>query len=214
MSAIKSCDSLLKMLIFSVCLKSWMNGSLCLWFSNFSINLLTLFSRFVFCCSTAESELQIICDPRCCYRFHHNLSNRLMVPKMIMRLGFVDLVDHISSSIFARLVALSELSEPSGRAHPQFSYIPLSRCKLQAVCWGERQHVTVSGKFAGLSLGRAENCTKTLYLEGVSKYSCIARSLVSGDRMEFHRAIYILRRVHCSEEYCLSSSLEAFSSWN
>ena len=53
-SAIKSCDSLLNLLIFCVWLKSWTNDSWCLWFSNFSINLLTLFSRVVFCCSTAE----------------------------------------------------------------------------------------------------------------------------------------------------------------
>ena len=57
-----------------------------------------------------------------------------MVPKMILRLGFVDLADHIASSILARLVALSELSEPSGRVHPEFSYMPLSQCKLQVVC--------------------------------------------------------------------------------
>ena len=57
-----------------------------------------------------------------------------MVPKMILRLGVVDLVDHIASSILARLAALSELSAPSGRAHPKFSYIPLSQCKLQAEC--------------------------------------------------------------------------------
>ena len=53
-----------------------------------------------------------------------------MVPKMILRLGFVDLVDHVASSISARHVALSELSEPSGGAHAVFSYIPLSQCKL------------------------------------------------------------------------------------
>ena len=41
-----------------------------------------------------------------------------MVFKMILLLGFVDLVDHIASSILARLVALSELSVPSGRVHP------------------------------------------------------------------------------------------------
>ena len=77
-----------------------MNDSLCLWFSNFSINLLTLFSRVL---------------------FHRNFSNRLMVPNMILRLGFVDLVDHISSLILARIVALSEFSEPSGGAHNEFS---------------------------------------------------------------------------------------------
>ena len=81
---------------------------------------------------------------------------------MILRLGFVDLVYHIASSILARLVALSELSELSGRAHPESSYIPLSQCKLQAVCCGDRLHVTVSGKVASLSLGRASNCTQIL----------------------------------------------------
>ena len=85
-----------------------------------------------------------------------------MVPKMILRLGFVDLVDHIASSILARRVALPEFCEPSGGAHPKFSYIPLSQCKLQAVCCTERLHVTVSGAIADLSLGRASNCTKIL----------------------------------------------------
>ena len=41
-----------------------------------------------------------------------------MVPKLILRLGFVDLADHVTSSILARHVALSESSVPSGRAHP------------------------------------------------------------------------------------------------
>ena len=40
--------------------------------------------------------------------FTVTFSNRLMVPKMTLRLGFVDLVDHIASSIVARNVALSE----------------------------------------------------------------------------------------------------------
>ena len=35
-----------------------------------------------------------------------------MVPKMILRLGFENLVDHTASSMFARLVAISESSEP------------------------------------------------------------------------------------------------------
>ena len=102
-----------------------------------------------------------------------------MVPKMILLIGFVGLVGHIASSILARLVALSEFSAPSGRAHPEFSYMPLSQNKVQAVCCRERLHVTVSGKIACLSLERASNCTKILYVEGVSKYSCMARSLVS-----------------------------------
>ena len=59
-----------------------------------------------------------------------------MVPKMILRLGFVDLADHAASSILTQFVALSELSEPSGRAHPEFSHTSLSQCKLPDVCCG------------------------------------------------------------------------------
>ena len=80
-----------------------------------------------------RKRYSIFYDPRCCYRFLGSFSSRSMVPKMILRLGFVDLVDHTASSILARRVALPELSEPSGGAHPEFSYIPLSQCKLQAV---------------------------------------------------------------------------------
>ena len=104
---------------------------------------------------------------------------------MILRLRFVDLVDHIASSILVQHVVLSEFSEPSGRAHPEFSYIPLSQRKLGAVCCRERLHVTVFGKIASLFLERASKCTKILNFECVSKYFCMARSLVSSDRMEF-----------------------------
>ena len=41
-----------------------------------------------------------------------------MVPKMILRLGFVDLADHIASSILTQLMALSKSSVLSGRARP------------------------------------------------------------------------------------------------
>ena len=43
--------------------------------------------------------LEKFCNPRCCYKFPRNSSDRLMGPKMILRLGFVDLVHHIASSI-------------------------------------------------------------------------------------------------------------------
>ena len=102
-----------------------------------------------------------------------------MIPKMILLLGFVDIVDHIASSILPRLVAFSELSASSSGARPEFSYIPLSQCKLQAVYCGERLHVPLFGKIASLSLERASNGTKMLYFESVPKYSCMARSLVS-----------------------------------
>ena len=128
-----------------------------------------LCSRVLYSAARLQKEvLQIFCGPRCRCRFHRNFSNRLMVPKMILRLGFVDLADHIASSIAARLVALSELSEPSGRAHPEFSYVQLSQCKLQAVYCRERLHVTAFGKIASLSLWRASNCTKIQYFDGVS----------------------------------------------
>ena len=65
-----------------------------------------------------------------------------MVPKMTLCLGVVNLADHIAGSISIRLEALWELSKPSGKFHLQLSYIPLPPCKLQAVCWSERLHVT------------------------------------------------------------------------
>ena len=82
-------------------------------------------------------------------------------------------------------MALLELSELFGRAPPVSSYIPLSQCKLPVVCCRERLHVTVFGKLASLSLERASTCTKIPYFESVFKYSCMGRSLVSLDRMEF-----------------------------
>ena len=93
-----------------------------------------------------------------------------MVLKMILLLGFVNLVNHIARSILVRHMAFSELSAPSGGAHPEFSYMPLCQCKLQAVYCRERLHATVFGKMASLSLERASNYTKILYFEGVSKY--------------------------------------------
>ena len=98
-----------------------------------------------------------------------------MVSKMILLLAFVDLVNHTGSSILARLMAPSELSAPSGGAPPEFSYIHLSQCKLQAVYCRERLHVTVFGKIANLSLGRDSSCTITLYCGGVSKYCCMEK---------------------------------------
>ena len=46
--------------------------------------------------------------------------------------------------------------------------------------------MTVFGKkIASISLERASNCTKMQHFEGVSKYSCMARSFISSDRVEF-----------------------------
>ena len=159
-----------------------------------------LCSRVLYSARLQKEVLQVFCGPRCCYRCPRNFSNGLMVPKMILRLGFVDLLwtNYIASSILARLVALSELSEPSGRAHPKFSYIPLSQCELQAVCCGrERLHVTVSGKIAIISLEQSSNCTTIQYFEGVSKYICMARSLVSPDRMELLPYPFVVKKTIC-----------------
>ena len=116
-----------------------------------------------------------------------NSSNRLMGPKMIFLLGFVDHVDRIATSIWGQLVALLESSEPYGRARPEFSYIPLSQCKPRAVCCGERLHVTVFGKIADLSLEHASNCSNIQYFDFVSKNSWMEQFLVLLllDRVEF-----------------------------
>ena len=42
---------------------------------------------------------QGFCSPRCCSRFPWNSSICWVGPKVILRLGFVDLVDRIASSI-------------------------------------------------------------------------------------------------------------------
>ena len=162
-----------------------------------------------------KEVLQIFCNPQCCHRFPRTSSNRSMVPKMILRLGFVDLVDRIASSILVRHVAILELSEPFGRAHPEFSHKSLSQCKLQVVCCRERLHVTVFAKIASLSLERASTYTSILSFERrfqVFLYGAILDFVRSHGVS--HHTIYVFHRVHCSEEYRLSSSLEAFSSCN
>ena len=93
---------------------------------------------------------KVVCHEFCCLRrcsrFLRDSVNRLVGPKMILLLGCVALVAHIANSIWEQIVALLESSEPSRRAPPVFSYIPLSQCKLQVVCCRERLHVTSFGK--------------------------------------------------------------------
>ena len=105
------------------------------------------------------------------------LTLRSMVPKMIFRLGFVDLVDHVASLILVRHVALSELSELSLLSElqiaPKYSILKAFPSILVWPDLGFRQIAWI-----------------------------------------FRHAMYVLHRIHCSEEYRLSSSLEAFSSWN
>ena len=85
-SAIKSCDSLLNLLIFYLWLKSWRNDSFCLWFSNFSINFLALLLDCRKRYSRYSVFLTLLLD--CRKRYSRHSANRLMVPKMILRLFF------------------------------------------------------------------------------------------------------------------------------
>ena len=71
-----------------------------------------LCSRVWFSAARLQKEvLQVFFDLQCCYRFPYNFSNRSMVPKMILRLGFVDLVDHLASSILVRRSSANLLAE-------------------------------------------------------------------------------------------------------
>ena len=72
-----TCDFLLNLLIFSICLKSCRDDSLFGWVSNFSINFLALSLRFVSCCSTVERGIPSI---------------RWVGHKMFLRLVLVDLL--------------------------------------------------------------------------------------------------------------------------
>ena len=83
---------------------------------------------------------------------HRNSSNRLMGPRMFLRLGFVDHVDRIVSPIWVQPAALLESSETSCTAHLEFSYIPPSQRKSQVVCCRERLHVSVSKLDFGICL--------------------------------------------------------------
>ena len=113
-----------------------------------------------------------------------------MVPQMILRLGFVDLVDHLASSILARLVALSELSEPS-------TACDCVLVKLQASLLGELQ---IAPTYCILKSFPSTLVWRNPWFRKITR--------------SFLHAICVFHRVHCSEEYCLSSSLEATSSWN
>ena len=79
-----------------------------------------------------------------------------MGPKMILRLGFVDLVYSITSSIGVQPAPLLEISELFRRALPVSSYIPLSQGKLQMVCCRERLYVLVSDKMQAFLLSELQ----------------------------------------------------------
>ena len=167
-------------------------------------------SRVLYPAARLQKEvLLILCHPRCCYKFPRNFSNRLMVPKMILRLGFVDLVNRIASSNLVRHVALSELSEPSGRAHPVFSYIPLSQYKLQ-----DDSVWLCLIKLQAFLLSELQIAPKYSILTPFSNILVWRDPWFRQIAWSFSHTISIIHRVHCSEEHRLSSSLEAFSSWN
>ena len=94
-SAIKSFDSLLNLLIFCVWLKSWRKDSLRWCFSNFPINFLTLFSRIVFCLLDCRKRHVTLAILRSTVLLHPELFESLVGSKTILRLGFVDLADHM-----------------------------------------------------------------------------------------------------------------------
>ena len=62
--------------------------------------------------------------------------------------------------------------------------IPLSQCKPQAVRKRGRLHVIVFDKIAILSAERVSNCTHIQYVEEISKYFSMERSLAWSSRME------------------------------
>ena len=84
-----------------------LNEKIFLWFSNFWINFFSAVHG-------------------CGYKFLRDSSGRLMVPNMILLLGFVDLVDHAASSISTQLVTFSSVFARTRG----FFYMSLSQCKL------------------------------------------------------------------------------------
>ena len=120
-SAIKYCDSFLNLLIFCVC--SSPQGRIpCAGGSQTSRSTSWPGSHVLYSAAWLQKEvLQKLCNPRCCCKFLRNSSNRSMVPRMILRLGFVDLVDRVASSIWVQPVALLESSETFGGARSEFS---------------------------------------------------------------------------------------------
>ena len=165
-----------------------------------------------------ECTARIFCCQRRCSRFLRNSSIRLVGPKTILRLGVEDLVHHISSSILVRHVALSELSEPSGGAHPVSSYIPLSQCKLQvSVLWRTTACDRRLVKIASPSLEQASNCTKIQTVFWKTFPSILARRdpWFRQSRVEFlpylihHPSDSLLWRIRL-----VFLCLEAFPSWS
>ena len=100
-----------------------------------------------------------------------------------------------------------ELNELSGGGHPEFSHMQLSQCKLQEVCCEERMHVTEFGKIASFFL--------LCELQIVPTYLILKwfPSILVWRDPWFRKIAWSFP--HTSfEEYRLSSSLEAYSSWN
>ena len=194
-----------------------MNDSLCLWVLEHldqPLDFVLVYCILLLDCRKRCSR----CSVTHCVvaSFNNEFSNRLMVPMMILRLGFEDLADQIASSLLSTTRGtLGVNANLLTGAHPGFSYIPLSQCKLQAVCCGDRRHVTVFGKIASLSLERTSNSTKMPYFEGVSQYSVYGAILgLVKIAWNFSYTMSISHWVHGCEEYLLFSTLEACSSWN
>ena len=96
-----------------------------------------------------------------------------------------DLVVHFANSLSVQHMATLGIGIPCGVILSSSSCIPLSQCKPQALWRRERLRVIVFDKIAILSSERASKCTKILYFKGVSKCSCLARSLLVISRIGF-----------------------------
>ena len=124
-----------------------------------------------------------------------------MGPKMILLLGFMDLVDRITSSLWVQPVVLLKASEPFGRAPPVFSYTPLSQRKLQVVCSRERLHVTVFVKKMQAFLSSELQIAPIFSILTASPSILVwSDSWFCWIAWNFCHAIFILHRIHCSEE--------------
>ena len=174
------CDASLNPLIFCVWLISWRNCSLCWCDSNISINLATVCCLCSSCCWTVERCLELQC-PKCCIRFPRSSVHHFVFPKILL-LVWEKLAIHIANLLGEQNVVLRFLF---GKAVLQFPCISLSQCILQAMCHGGWPHEILFGKMSVLSLEWALNCTNIPYPEVVSKYSCMARSLLLINRKKF-----------------------------
>ena len=108
--------------------------------------------------------------------------------------------------------------EPLGHVITQRGQISVSRTDDDTSS-SLRVYVQNVSVCAGTTPTRVYTCgrvagTQGDFLNVHTRVFRMARSLVSLSRVEFPHTMSILHRIHCSEEHGLSSSFDAFSSWN